>query len=56
MYKKASRNLQSRARSDSKRPISDRDRKINAKIAKRNAAHKQRVADSIAAFKAASKN
>lgn len=52
MHKTASRNMQSRARQVARRPISDRDRKINAKIAKRNASHKQRVLTDIAAYEA----
>jgi hypothetical protein len=52
MYKTASRNMQSRTRQASQRPVSDRDRKINAKLAKRSAAHKRLLADAIAAYEA----
>lgn len=50
MYKTASGKMQSRARSATRVPASDRDRKINTKIAKQNAAHKQRLADAIADY------
>jgi hypothetical protein len=52
MYKTVSRKMQCRTRQGSRRWVSDRDRKINAKIAKRNAAHKQRLAEDIAAYEA----
>jgi hypothetical protein len=52
MYKTVSGKMQSRARSVTRVPVSDWDRKINAKVAKRNAEHKQRLADAIAQYRA----
>ncbi len=52
MYKTTSRSLQSRARKGSKGPISEKARKLNTKISKRNAAHKRWLADAMAKFEA----
>jgi len=50
MHKTTSSKMQSRARSATRVSVSDRDRKINAKIAKQNVAHKQRLAAVIADY------